>query len=276
MTFGNGEGRFKPVAGVDQAGADALVERSLAVGINFFDTADCYSTGESEQMLGRSLKTIGVKRSDVIVATKVSSDVGTGPNDRGSSRGHIMDSIAGSLDRLGVDHIDLYQIHHLNPLTPEEETLRALDDLVSQRLVRYIGCSNWPAWQIAKALGISAHHGWAKFDTVQAYYSIAGRDLEREIVPMMADQKVGLLVWSPLAGGPLSGKFDAKAKPAEGRRTQMDFPVVDKERAWACIEAMRGIARKHTTSVARVALAWMLSKGFVTSIACHFSRASLG
>jgi aryl-alcohol dehydrogenase-like predicted oxidoreductase len=116
-------------------------------------------------------------------------------------------------------------------LTPEEETLRALDDLVSQRLVRYIGCSNWPAWQITKALGISAHHGWAKFDTVQAYYSIAGRDLEREIVPMMADQKVGLLVWSPLAGGLLSGKFDAKAKPPEGRRTQMDFPIVDKERA---------------------------------------------
>jgi len=187
MTFGNGDGRFKPIAGVDQAGADALVERSLAAGVNFFDTADCYSGGESEQILGRSLKTIGVKRSDVIIATKVSSDVGTGPNDRGSSRGHIMDSVAGSLDRLGVDHIDLYQIHHQDPLTPEEETLRALDDLVSQRLVRYIGCSNWPAWQIAKALGISAHHGWAKFGTVQAYYSIAGRDLEREIVPMMAD-----------------------------------------------------------------------------------------
>jgi aryl-alcohol dehydrogenase-like predicted oxidoreductase len=176
----------------------------LAAGINFLDTADCYSSGESEQILGRSLKKIGVKRSDVIVATKVSSDVGTGLNDRGSSRGHITDSVAGSLDRLGVDHVDLYQIHHPDPLTPEEETLRALDDLVSQCLVRYIGCSNWPAWQIAKALGISPHRGWAKFDTVQAYYSIAGRDLEREIVPMMADQKVGLLVWSLLAGGLLS------------------------------------------------------------------------
>ena len=146
-----------------------------------------------------------------------------------------MDSVAGSLDRLGVDHIDLYQIHHQDPLTPEEETLRALDDLVSQRLVRDIGCSNWPAWRIAKALGISAHHGWAKFGTVQAYYSIAGRDLEREIVPMMADQKVGLLVWSPLAGGLLSGKFDVKATPADARRAQMDFPIVVKERAWACI-----------------------------------------
>lgn len=152
MTFGNGEGRFKPVAAVDRGGADALVERSLAAGINFFDTADSHSSGESEQVLGRSLKTIGVKRSDVIIATKVSSEVGTGPNDRGSSRGHIMDSVAGSLDRLGVDHIDLYQIHMSDPLTPEEETLRALDDLVSQRLVRYIGCSNWPAWRIAKAL----------------------------------------------------------------------------------------------------------------------------
>src|SRR5262249_20744963 len=160
-----------------------------------------------------------------------------GPNERGSSRGHIMDSVAGSLDRLGVEHIDLYQIHMSDPLTPEEETLRALDDLVSRRLVRYIGCSNLPAWRIANALGISAHHGWAKLDTVQAYYSIAGRDLEREIVPMMADQKVGLLVWSPLAGGLLSGKFDAKAKPADARRAQMDFPIVVKERAWACIEA---------------------------------------
>jgi len=266
MTFGTAEGLYKPIAGLEQAAADAIIEKALEAGVNFIDTADSYSSGESEKIVGRSLRNLRVKRSDVVIASKVTSIVGLGPNDRGSSRGHIMDGVAASLERLGLDHIDLYQIHASDPITPEEETLRALDDLVSQGLVRYVGCSNWSAWRIMKALGISERRGWVRFDTVQAYYSIAGRDLEREIVPMMLDQGVGLLVWSPLAGGLLSGKFDADQKPSDGRRTRIDFPPVDKARAWACVDAMRNIAQSHGASVAQIALAWVLSKKFVTSV----------
>jgi len=267
MTFGGQGGIWEAIGGLGQAEVDALMARALAGGINFFDTADVYSQGRSETLLGQSLKNLGVKRSDVIIATKVFGDMGTGPNDRGASRGHIMDSVKASLDRLGTDHIDLYQIHGNDIVTPVEETLRALDDLVSEGLVRYIGCSNWAAWKIMKSLGISDHRGWARFETVQAYYSIAGRDLEREIVPMMADQNVGLMVWSPLAGGLLSGKFGPGSNGPEGaRRTAFDFPPVNRDRAWACVDEMRNVAQAHDTSVARVALAWILAKPFVSTV----------
>ena len=206
-------------------------------------------------------------RKDVIIATKVYGVMGDKPNDRGASRGHIMDSIQASLERLQTDHIDLYQIHATDTVTPIDETLRTLDDLVSRGLVRYVGVSNWQAWRIAKALGISERRGFARFETVQAYYSIAGRDLEREVVPLMAEEKLGLMVWSPLAGGLLSGKFGPGAPGnGEGRRTSFDFPPVDKDRAWACVAAMRDVAEKHGASVATVALAWILAKPFVTSI----------
>jgi aryl-alcohol dehydrogenase-like predicted oxidoreductase len=193
--------------------------------------------------------------------------MGDKPNDRGASRGHIMDSVEASLERLQVDHIDLYQIHATDQITPIDETLRALDDLVSSDMVRYIGVSNWQAWRIEKALGISERRGFARFETVQAYYSIAGRDLEREIVPMMAEEKLGLMVWSPLAGGLLSGKYGPGAPGnGEGRRANFDFPPVNKDRAWACVTAMREVAGKHHVSVAEVALAWVLAKPFVTTI----------
>jgi len=267
MTFGGQGGIWEAIGGLGQPAVDELMGRALAGGINFFDTADVYSMGVSEQLLGQSLKNLGVKRSDVVIATKVFGDMGTGPNDRGASRGHIMDGVKASLDRLGTDHIDLYQIHGNDLITPVEETLRALDDLVSEGLVRYIGCSNWAAWKIMKSLGISDHRGWARFETVQAYYSIAGRDLEREIVPVMADQGVGLMVWSPLAGGLLSGKFGPGSNGPEGaRRTGFDFPPVNRDRAWACVDAMREVAQAHDTSVARVALAWILAKPFVTTV----------
>jgi aryl-alcohol dehydrogenase-like predicted oxidoreductase len=267
MTFGGQGGIWEAIGGLDQAAVDGLMARALESGINFFDTADVYSQGVSEQLLGQSLKNLGVKRSDVVIATKVFGDMGRGPNDRGASRGHIMDGVKASLDRLGTDHIDLYQIHGNDPVTPIEETLRALDDLVSEGLVRYIGCSNWAAWKIMKSLGVSDHRGWARFETVQAYYSIAGRDLEREIVPMMQDQNVGLMVWSPLAGGLLSGKFGPGSNGPEGaRRTGFDFPPVERDRAWACVDEMRNIAQAHDTSVARVALAWILAKPFVTTV----------
>ena len=266
MTFG-GEGFWKVVGNLDQKAVTGIVSRSLEAGVNFIDTADVYSEGRSETLLGQSLKDIGVKRSDVVIATKCYGRVGQGANDLGASRGHIMDAVERSLERLQTDHIDLYQIHAQDSVTPVEETVRALDDLASRGLVRYVGCSNWQAWKIMKALGIAQLKGAARFETLQAYYSIAGRDLEREIVPLLEDQKVGLLVWSPLAGGLLSGKFGPGSNGPEGaRRAAFDFPPVDKDRAWACIDAMREVANGHGVSVARVALAYVLAKPFVTSV----------
>ncbi len=267
MTFGDGTGLFKALSGVDQTGADELVKMALDGGINFFDTADNYTEGASEKILGQSLKNLNIARQQVVIATKVYSRVGPGRNDVGASRGHIMDGVEGSLRRLQTDHIDLYQIHGNDAVTPLEETLRALDTLVQQGKVRYIGCSNWQAWKIAKALGISEFKGLARFDTLQAYYSIAGRDLEREIVPLLESEKVGLLVWSPLAGGLLSGKFSrTNQKPADSRRTEYDFPLVDKERTWKILDVMAPIAKAHGCSAARLSLAWLLSKPAVTSV----------
>ncbi len=266
MTFG-GQGMFKVVGDVDQKGTTAMIARSIEAGVNFIDTADVYSMGNSEKLVGQALKDVGAKRSDIVIATKCYGRMGSGPNDIGASRGHIMDAVARSLERLQTDHIDLYQIHATDPVTPVEETMRALDDLVARGMVRYVGVSNWQAWKIMKAQGIAEHRGWARFETLQAYYSIAGRDLERDIVPLLNDQKIGLMVWSPLAGGLLSGKFGPGSNGPEGaRRAAFDFPPVNKDRAWACIDAMREIGQKHDASVARVALAWILAKPFVTSI----------
>jgi len=269
MTFGGNEdtGIWKAIGSLPQADVDAIMQASLDAGVNFFDTADVYSFGESERRLGQSLKNLGVKRSDVVLATKVFGQMGPGPNDRGASRGHIMDSVKGSLERLQVDHIDLYQIHGNDTVTPIDETLRALDDLVSQGLVRYVGVSNWAAWKIAKALGLSEAKGYARFETLQAYYTIAGRDLERELVPMLSAEQLGLMVWSPLAGGLLSGKFGPGSNnPTDARRTSFDFPPVERDRAWACVEVMREIGQAHGVSVAQVALGWLLAKPHVMSV----------
>jgi aryl-alcohol dehydrogenase-like predicted oxidoreductase len=271
MTFGdNGEaaGFWKAIGQLDQAQVDAIVGRALEAGVNFIDTADVYSFGSSEALLGQALQNLGVDRKDVVIATKCYGEMGPKPNDRGASRGHILDSVERSLDRLQTDHIDLYQIHATDPVTPIDETLRALDDLCRQGLVRYIGVSNWQAWRIAKALGISEAKGWERFETLQAYYSIAGRDLEREIAPLLLEEKMGLMVWSPLAGGYLSGKFGpgAPGVPNDARRTAFDFPPVDKDRADACIAEMRRIGDARGVSVARVALAYVLAKPFVTTV----------
>jgi aryl-alcohol dehydrogenase-like predicted oxidoreductase len=267
MTFGDGRGLFKAISTVDQAGADELIKASIDGGINFFDTADNYTEGESEKILGRSLNNLNIARKDVVIATKVYSRVGPGRNDIGASRGHIMDGVEASLRRLQTDYIDLYQIHGNDSVTPVGETLRALDTLVQQGKVRYIGCSNWQAWKIAKALGISEFRNLARFDTLQAYYSIAGRDLEREIVPLLEAEKIGLLVWSPLAGGLLSGKFSrTQQKPNDSRRTDYDFPIVDKERAWNILDVIAPIAKAHGCSPARASLAWLLARPVVTSV----------
>ncbi len=269
MTFGGGvdAGIWKAIGSIGQDGVDKIIGHALAAGVNFIDTADVYSFGQSERVVGQSLKNLGVARKDVVVATKVYGEMGPGPNDRGASRGHIMDSVRGSLERLQTDYIDLYQIHGNDSVTPIDETLRALDDLTSQGLVRYIGVSNWTAWKIAKSLGLSEAKGYARFETLQAYYSIAGRDLERELIPMLTEEKLGLMVWSPLAGGLLSGKFGPGAPTVEGaRRTTFDFPPVNTERAWACVAAMREIGKIHGVSVARVALAWLLAKPHVMTV----------
>lgn len=267
MTFSGGAGFWKAIGNVDQAGADGLIKACVDAGINFFDTADVYSEGESEKILGQSFKNLNIARKDVVIATKVFGRVGPGRNDVGASRGHIMDAVDASLRRLQTDHIDLYQIHGNDSITPIEETLRALDTLVAHGKVRYLGVSNWQAWKIAKALGISKFKNLARFETLQAYYSIAGRDLEREIVPLLETEKTGLLVWSPLAGGLLSGKFSREnQKPANSRRSEFDFPVVDKERAWKILDAMAPMAKAHNCSPARISLAWLLSKPVVTSV----------
>ncbi len=269
MTFGGGQtaGLWAAVGSLDQAQVDDIVRRSLDAGVNFIDTANVYHAGRSEELVGQSLKNLGVKRSDVVVATKVYGDMGAGPNDRGASRGHILDQVDESLRRLQTDHIDLYQIHATDTVTPIEETLRALDDCVRQGKVRYVGVSNWAAWRIMKALGIAERRDYARFESLQAYYTIAGRDLERELVPLMQEEKLGLMVWSPLAGGLLSGKFGPGSPEPEGaRRTQFDFPPVDRERAWPIVGVMREVANAHGSSVARVALAWLLSRPVVTTV----------
>jgi aryl-alcohol dehydrogenase-like predicted oxidoreductase len=275
MTFSDGSGVYQHIGDVDQAGADELVKASLDAGINFFDTADVYSAGASERTLGQSLHNLGVPRNEVVLATKVYSRMGQGRNDVGASRGHIMDAVDASLRRLQTDHIDLYQIHATDMITPVEETLRALDDLVRQGNVRYIGVSNWQAWRIATALGVSSRLNLARFNTLQAYYSIAGRDLERELRPLLEAEKMGLLVWSPLAGGLLSGKFNRDNQSPDGsRRSSFDFPIVDKDRAWNVIDVMTPIAQAHGCSPARVALAWLLSKQVVTSVIVGAKRLS--
>jgi aryl-alcohol dehydrogenase-like predicted oxidoreductase len=267
MPFG-GRGFWAVVGKLGQEDAEKLLARAIEAGINFIDTADAYGNGSSEQITGQAIKNLAVKRSDVILATKVYNEVGSQPNDRGASRAHIMDGVKASLQRLGMDYIDLYQIHAFDPVTPMEETLRALEDLVRHGLVRYIGLSNWSAWQIMKAIGISEHHGWTRVDSVQAYYSLVSRDIEREVIPVLEDQRVGLMVWSPLAGGLLSGKFYRGQKgPAGARRsTAFDFPPVDKERLWSVLDVARPIAEAHGVSVARVALAWLLSRKAVSTV----------
>ena len=267
MTFGGGEGMWKQIGALPQHGAERLVGRAIEAGINFFDTADVYSEGRSEEILGQALRNLNVARETVVVATKCYGQTGPGLNARGASRAHIMNAIKASLKRLQLDHIDLYQIHGFDPATPIEETVHALDTLVQHGHVRYVGVSNWAAWQITKALGVAERQGLARFESLQAYYTLAGRDLEREIVPMLRHESVGLLVWSPLAGGLLSGKYTREdEKSTDGRRANFDFPPVDRDRAYACIDAMRPIAEGRGVSVAQIALAWLLHQRVVSSV----------
>lgn len=266
MTFG-GKGWGKMIGSLDQQAVDNVVKRSIDAGINFIDTANVYSEGWSEELTGQSIKNLGISRHTLVLATKVRGQMGDGPNDSGLTRKHILWQVEESLKRLGTDYIDLYQIHSFDPLTPWQETLWALDDLVKSGKVRYIGASNLTSWQLAQALDFAHYNRVAPFVSLQALYTIANRDLEREIIPLLLDQKVGLMVWSPLAGGFLSGKFRRDSKPTEGtRRTAFDFPPVDKERGYNIIDALEPMARAKGTSIARLALAWLLHQPVVTSV----------
>ncbi len=266
MTYG-GKGRWAPIGQLGLADVESQIGTAVDSGINFIDTADVYSEGMSEELVGQALKNLKLAREELVVASKVRIRMGPGPNNVGLSRGHIIDGVNHSLRRLQLDHLDLYQIHGQDLVTPMEETLRALEDLVRCGKVRYLGISNHAAWQIMKALGISQQRGWNRFESVQAYYSLAGRDLEREIIPMATDQGLGILVWSPLAGGLLSGKFSEEAKGPEGaRRSTFDFPPIDRPRAFRCVDAMRPIAKAHDVSVARIAIAWLLHQPAVASV----------
>ncbi len=266
MTYG-GKGFWQVVGKLGLDAVSGQLTKAIERGVNFFDTADVYHEGESERLVGEAMHELGLDRSQLVIATKVRGRAGAGPNDVGLSRKHIMDAIDGSLRRLRTDHVDLYQIHGVDPVTPIEETMQALDDVVRAGKVRYVGFCNLPAWKAMKALAVADRAGGARFVSAQMYYSIAGRDIEREIAPLAQEEGMAILPWSPLAGGLLSGKFKRGEKgPAGARRSEFDFPIVDKPRAFACIDAMRPIAEAHGTSVARVALAYVLGKPFVTSV----------
>ncbi len=266
MTFG-GKGFWEVIGKLGEKEVEAIVGTALDAGVNFIDTADVYSEGESEKLVGAALRALRRPREQVVVATKVRGRTGPGPNEVGLSRAHILASIDNSLRRLGLDHVDLYQIHGFDPATPIEETVRALDDVVRAGKVRYVGFSNLAAWHAMKAIGFADANGLARFQSAQVYYSLVGRDIEREIVPLATDQRVAILTWSPLAGGLLSGKFDPdKPGPEGARRTTFDFPPVDRERLRRVLAALRDVSKATGLSVARIALAWQLTKPFVTSV----------
>ncbi|MBU6373697.1 MAG: aldo/keto reductase [Alphaproteobacteria bacterium] len=278
MTFG-GDGFWKAIGAQPQDEVNDLVKGAFDAGVNFFDTANVYSNGVSEAMTGEAVHALGLPRDEIVIATKALGRVmaptdqpdaarrNTARNVNGLSRKHLFDAVDASLKRLRLDHIDLYQVHGVDPLTPLEETLQALADIVRSGRVRYIGLCNMAAWQIAKALWISDKLGLPRFESAQMYYTLAGRDLEREIVPLLQDQQLGLLPWSPLAGGLLSGKFAREGGgPNDARRAVFDFPPVNKDRAFDCIDAMRPIAEARGCSVARIALAWLLHQPWVTSV----------
>lgn len=265
MTFG-GKGYWQAIGQLPQDEANQIVKTAIDSGINFIDTANGYSEGLAETILGESLKKLGISHQEVVIATKVRLRMGAGANQIGLSRLHIMDSVNDSLKRLQLSHIDLLYIHGVDPITPLEETMRGLEDVVRSGKVRYIGISNHPAWMVMKANSYAEKMGWTKFVASQNYYTIAGRDIEREIIPMALSEGVSIMPWSPLAGGFLSGKYTRKNEIAgNSRRDSFDFPPINKEKAYDIIDLMAEIGNQHQVSVATVALNWVIKQPGVTS-----------
>lgn len=266
MTFAGKGGIWENIGKQQQQEVNDLMKVVVDSGINFIDTANVYSFGESEKMLGQSIKDLGLNRNELVIATKVRSRMSPGLNNVGLSRYHIFNSIDESLKRLQLDHIDVLYVHGFDPHTPVEEIMRSLNDIVLSGKVRYIAVCNWPAWVVMKALGIAEKHGWNKFVGLQYYYSLAGRDIEREIVPLAVDQNLAIMPWSPLAGGFLGGKYTRDTAGAEGsRRTAFDFPPIDKEKTYDIIDVIAEIAKQYNATVAEVALAWVRQQKGITS-----------
>ena len=265
MTFG-GKGHWEAIGNLPEEEVNVIVKTALDGGINFIDTANAYSDGLSEILLGKALKTLGVSRQQVLIATKVRLRMGSGANQVGLSRGHIVDSVNDSLQRLNLTHIDLLYIHGVDTATPLEETMRGLEDVVRSGKVRYLGVSNHPAWMVVKANAYAEKMGWTKFVASQNFYSIAARDIEREIIPMAINEGIGIMPWSPLAGGFMSGKFSRdKHVAGDSRRDKFDFPPINKDKAYDIIDVMADIASKHRVSVASVALNWVVRQPGITS-----------
>lgn len=267
-TFGGtGNPLWEPIGGLDQKAASAMVERAIEHGINFFDTANLYAAGEAEQRLGQALRDVRAPREDMVVVTKSGFRMGNSPNALGGSRAHLISALDASLRRLQTDYIDVYMVHQFDRLTPLAETIRALDDCVRAGKIRYLGCSNFAAWQVMEALGISEREHRARFDVVEAYYSIATRDIEHELVPMMEKHQVGLTIWGALLGGILTGKYDRNGSLPDGTRFSggiwMPF---DHDRTFNVIDVMREIAKREDVQVGQIALAWLLQRPFTTSV----------
>lgn len=268
MTFGGKGGIWENIGKVQQQEVNELMKVVVDSGINFIDTANVYSFGESERLLGQSIRETGLNRNELVIATKVRGRMGEGKNYVGLSRFHIFQSVDESLQRMQLDHIDVLYVHGVDPKTPVGETVRALNDIVLTGKVRYIAVCNWPAWMVMKALGIAEKHGWNKFIGLQYYFSLAGRDIEREILPLAADQNLAVMPWSPLAGGFLSGKYTRETEKIEGsRRSTFDFPPVNKDKAYDIIDVISKIGKQHNVSAAAIALAWVrLQKGVTSTI----------
>jgi aryl-alcohol dehydrogenase-like predicted oxidoreductase len=270
MTFGQGELIPGLTNNIEQEMATRMVGQALDAGVNVFDTADAYLRGESEVILGQAL---GTRRDKVIIATKVGFRNGDGLTDVGLSQRHIMAAAEASLKRLGTDYIDLYQVHIPDPLTPMEETAQALDDLVRQGKVRYLGYSNFPAWKAARMIELQQYEGYSGFISAQMYYSLLGRDVEYEVAPFVEDAGLGMLVWSPLASGFLSGKYSRDNPVPEGsRRQKFAFPPIDIEKGYRVVDLLQQIGENHNASPAQVAIAWILTKPFVSSVIVGASK----
>jgi aryl-alcohol dehydrogenase-like predicted oxidoreductase len=265
MNYG-GKGFFGYMGNLDQEKVDEQIKTAMEAGVNFIDTANIYSEGLSEVMIGQAIKNLSINRDDLVLATKVRGSMGKGENDRGLSKKHIIQQVEGSLKRLGTDYIDLYQIHTIDPLTPIEETIRTLDDLVRNGKIRYFGASNIAAWQLMKGLSYSQYNHLDRFSSLQANYSLDVRDLEREVVPLLQDQKVGLMVWSPLSGGLLTGKYKRDGQKEAGRLNKFPFPPFHEERAYDVLDVLTPMALQKQVSISQLALAWLLHQPVVSSV----------
>ena len=265
MNYG-GKGFFGYMGNLEQKEVDEQIKTVTEAGVNFIDTANIYSEGHSEMMIGNAIKNLSINRDDLVLATKVRGSMGKGENNRGLSKKHIIQQVEASLKRLGTDYIDLYQIHTSDPLTPIEETIKTLDDLVRSGKIRYFGASNIAAWQMMKGLAYSKYNRMDSFASLQANYSLDVRDAEREIVPMLLDQKVGMMVWSPLSGGLLTGKYKRDGNKEAGRLNSFPFPPFHEERAYNVLDVLSPMAKEKDTSISQLALAWLLHQPVVSSV----------